>query len=77
MSVSTMRAPIFSCVLLAAAAFGFGLGFSDIARADPGCLGDCYDQRYECLTWCQSGNAACRASCHANYDACIAGCEPG
>ena len=65
---------LFACTLVAAA--GLGMGYASQSHADPGCLADCYDARYECNAQCSfSPNPTqCKAYCQVEFEACKANC---
>jgi len=62
---------LFSCAMVAA--MGLGIGYASQTRADPGCLADCLDARYECYAQCGANNV-CKASCDVQYQECRASC---
>jgi hypothetical protein len=72
------RMKIKTMMLTAALALsaGIGAGFSGNSHAiDPGCRGDCGEDRQSCNAGCNS--QGCYVACYNAYQACIAVCRAG
>lgn len=71
-----MKPKVLITAVLFAIATGLGVGVSGTSVADPGCAGDCFAARYECVADCAGtpNYQQCRTACQVAYEACLAGC---